>query len=83
MKRKQLIVSILGFVLWLGAGSVFADKIYLKNGKVYDGKIIGRSPRRYLFALDLDGSSVQLSFFTEDIEKVEWGKNTVQEQIPY
>ncbi|MFH0940535.1 MAG: hypothetical protein V1840_01610 [Candidatus Omnitrophota bacterium] len=62
----------------------YADKIYLKNGKNYDGRLVGKSERRYLFALDTGpGESVQISFFTEDVEKIELGKDTVESQIPY
>ena len=63
--------------------SAYADKIYLKSGKSYDGKLVGKSDRRYLFALDTGGGeSIQVSFFTEDVEKIELGKDTVEEQIP-
>ena len=60
-----------------------ADKIYLKNGKVYEGKVLGRSDRRYLFSLDADGESLSVSFFLEDIAKVELSKDSVAKQIPY
>ena len=60
-----------------------ADKIYLKNGKVYDGKLIGRSERRFLFSVDADGVIFQMSFFPEDVKKIELGKDTVESQIPY
>ncbi|QAT17714.1 hypothetical protein BU251_08270 [Candidatus Velamenicoccus archaeovorus] len=60
-----------------------ADKIILKNGKVYEGRILGKSDRRYLFALDTGGTTMQLSFFLDDVDKVELDKQTVDRQIPY
>ncbi len=59
------------------------DKITLKNGKVYEGRILGKSDRRYLFAIDAAGTTMQLSFFLEDVDKVELDKKTVDRQIPY
>jgi len=60
-----------------------ADKITLKNGKVYEGRILGKSDRRYLFALDTGGTTMQISFFLEDVDKVELDKQSVDRQIPY
>lgn len=88
MKRSILknfgpiIVVILLFMA--GCPLACADKIYLKDGKSYDGRLVGKSERRYLFALDTGGGeSIKVSFFTEDVEKIELGKDTVESQIPY
>ena len=72
------------FFIWVFSSCAFADKIYLKDGKSYEGKLVGKSERRYLFALDTGGGeSVKVSFFTEDVKKIELGKDTVESQIPY
>lgn len=73
---------VLAFLLAL-TDNVDADKIYLKDGKVYEGKVTGKSDRRYLFALNLDGDFVPLSFFVDQVDKVELSKDTVAAQIPY
>ena len=65
------------------ASTAYADKIWLKNGKVYEGKITGKSDRRYLFSLNIDGENFPISFFIDQIEKVELSKDTVATQIPY
>ncbi len=84
MKRKFRQGAWVLFLFLLGgAGVAFADKIYLKDGKMYEGKLIGRSDRRYLFAIDVDGTPIQMSFFPEDVEKIDMGKNTREEQVPY
>lgn len=62
---------------------VYADKIYLKDGKVYEGKVLGKSERRYLFGLDLAGEQMPISFFMEDVAKVEMSKDSAGKQIPY
>lgn len=61
----------------------FADKIYLKNGKVYDGKLLGKSEKRFLFAVDAGGESFSMSFFPEEVVKLELDKDSVEAQIPY
>ncbi|MEK7849794.1 MAG: hypothetical protein AAB213_03110 [Candidatus Omnitrophota bacterium] len=82
---KKFGLTIVAALLSVASCSLaYADKIYLKNGKSYDGRLVGKSERRYLFALDIgSGDSVQVSFFTEDVEKIELGKDTVESQIPY
>jgi hypothetical protein len=81
-KSFSWLILILSFSI-LSPSLCLADKIYLKNGKVYEGKVIGRSDRRYLFSLDVDGEPLPLSFFLEDVAKVELGKDSVAKQIPY
>jgi len=75
-------ILILFFIV-LFPSFCLADKIYLKDGKVYEGKILGRSDRRYLFSLDADGESLPVSFFLENVAKVELNKDSVDKQIPY
>ena len=84
MDKKSFSWFILVFsLIVLFPSFCLADKIYLKNGKVYEGKILGRSDRRYLFSMDAGGESLSVSFFLEDIAKVELGKDSVDKQIPY
>lgn len=71
-------------VLFLMASSLaFADKIYLKNSKNYEGKLIGRSDRRYLFSVNISGEIFEMSFFPEDVEKIELDKESMEKQTPY
>ena len=63
--------------------SAYADKIYLKDGKVYEGKLLGKSQKRFLFSVNVEGETFQMSFFPGDVKNLELGKNTVEEQIPY
>jgi hypothetical protein len=72
------IFYLLGF-----SGSAYADKVYLKDGKNYEGKLIGKSERRFLFSMNVGGETFQMSFFPEDVEKIELDKDTVEAQIPY
>ncbi|MFH1692045.1 MAG: hypothetical protein ABIC68_05720 [Candidatus Omnitrophota bacterium] len=60
-----------------------ADKIYLKNGKVYEGKLLGRSEKRFLFSVNAEGEKFPMSFFPEDISKLELDKESMDTQIPY
>lgn len=79
-----LFSTFLGISISLGLCSIAgADKIYLKDGKAYEGKLVGRSERRFLFAVDFAGEALPMSFFTEDVAKIELGKDTVESQIPY
>ncbi len=82
-KKICIIVTLLCVFLLLFSSVSFADKIYLKNGKVYDGKLLGRSEKRFLFSVDIEGVSFRMSFFPDEVEKLELGKETVEEQIPY
>lgn len=78
------LVSIICFLSSVfGAFPAHADKIYLKDGKSYEGKLIGKSDRRYLFSMDVGGEKFQMSFFPEDIERLELDEKTVETQIPY
>lgn len=81
-KIPKIIVAVFLF-LWFFPDPGHADKIYLKDGKSYEGKLIGRSERRYVFSVKADGETFSMSFFPEDIEKIELDKDTVEEQIPY
>ncbi|MFH0877086.1 MAG: hypothetical protein V1863_02545 [Candidatus Omnitrophota bacterium] len=77
-------LSIFLFLLFFAANPLaYADKIYLKNGKMFEGKLIGKSNIRYLFHIDTAGESLPMSFFMEYVDKIELGKDTVEEQIPY
>ena len=76
--------TTLWIVLFLMASSlVFADKIYLKSGKSYEGKLIGKSDRRYLFSVNASGETFEMSFFPEDVEKIELDKESMEKQTPY
>ena len=81
---KKFELTIVAVLLFSACCSLaYADKIYLKSGKSYEGRLVGKSDRRYLFGLDTGGEEyIQVSFFTEDVEKIELGKDTVEAQIP-
>jgi hypothetical protein len=80
-------VKIVLFILaacFCGAASMaYADKITMKDGKVYEGRITGKSDRRYVMALDAGGEEVSVSIFTDEVDKVEMGRESVKRQIPY
>jgi hypothetical protein len=83
-QKHRRITGILILILILGfCSSTYADKIYLKDGKVYEGKLLGKSQKRFLFSVEVEGETFQMSFFPGDVQKIELGKNTVEEQIPY
>lgn len=82
MKKACVVIAAAGCLLFASRGQA-ADKITLKNGKVYEGRILGKSDRRYLFAIDTGGTTMEISFFLEDVEKVELDKQSVDRQIPY
>src|SRR5512135_2808211 len=81
-RRKAQILITFALSLFL-ASSAWADRITLKDGKVYEGKILGKSDRRYLFSLSVDGDAFPISFFIDQVEKVEMSQDTVEKQIPY
>lgn len=82
MRKSLLIVTL--FILMTAGGSIcLADKIYLKNGKAYEGKLVGKSEKRFLFSVDLEGGKIPMSFFPEDVEKLELDKDSMESQIPY
>lgn len=70
-------------VVLLVASPCLADTLYLKNGKVYEGKVMGKSHRRYLFAVEMDGDQIPLSFFVEEVDRVDLGKASAEAQIPF
>jgi hypothetical protein len=86
--RKTGVFGFLGFLL-LASGTFFvldgraSDKIYLKNGTVYEGKLIGKSEKRFLFSVEADGEKFQMSFFPEEVEKIELDKDSMDKQVPY
>lgn len=82
IKRSALIVSFFISMI-IGAPICLADKIYLKNGKAYEGKLVGKSEKRFLFSVDLEGGKIPMSFFPEDVEKLELDKDSMESQIPY
>jgi len=67
----------------LSSLALAADKIYLKNGKIYEGKLIGKSEKRFLFSVNADGVTFQMSFFPDEVEKIELDKDSMEKQIPY
>lgn len=83
--------NVFGIAIFISAGVAaclffplaHADKIYLKDGKVYEGRLVGKSEKRFLFSIDASGTPLAMSFFPENVEKIEIGKDTVQSQIPY
>jgi len=84
MKRSLCCVILFACgTLFLGASRALADKIFLKNGKVYEGKVVGKSDQRYLFAIQTGGKSLRLSFFTDEVDRVDMEKDSVQRQIPF
>ena len=77
-------------LLFCGAGILFggsppaaADKIFLKNGKVYEGTVVGKSDRRYLFEVEAGEEKIRLSFFVEEVDRVDMEKPSAQRQIPF
>lgn len=78
--RLFLALAVFSGVL---TADVFADRIYLKDGKVYEGKLIGQNDQRYLFSVLLGEEYIRMSFFPEDIERLERDKETVQTTLPY
>jgi len=60
-----------------------ADKIFLKDGKVYEGTVVGKSDRRYLFAVKAGDEEIRLSFFVEEVDHVDMEKDSAQRQIPF
>ncbi len=82
-------VKILGpviqavFLLIFSASACWADTLYLKNGKVYEGKVTGKSYKRYVFVVDLAGEKIPLSFFIDEVEKVDLSKDSAEAQIPF
>jgi len=83
-RRTIFVFFVLCFLLSiLNSLTAYADKIYLKDGKNYEGKLVGKSDRRYLFNMEVGGEKFQMSFFPEDIEKIELDEKTVESQIPY
>lgn len=79
--RPSSCILLLFFLLH--PSTAHADKIYLKDGKVYEGRLVGKSEKRFLFSVDMSGTSLEMSFFPENVEKIELGKETVESQIPY
>ena len=60
-----------------------ADKIFLKNGKVYEGTVVGKSDLRYLFIVKMGDEEMRLSFFIEEVDRVDMVKVSAQRQIPF
>ena len=59
------------------------DRIHLKDGTVFDGKIVGKSTKRYLLGVDMGGKKIYMSFFMDEIQKVELDEETAKAQIPF
>ncbi len=83
MHKKMSTVIILVFLFNLYGLHAHADKIFLKDGKNYEGKLIGKSDRRYLFVMKIDNEEFKMSFFPEDVERIELDEDTVESQIPF
>lgn len=76
-------ITLCAFFLSVLSSPAFADKIYLKTGKAYEGKLVGRSERRYLFSVNADGVIFQMSFFPDEVEKIELDKESRDKEVPY
>jgi len=85
MRHFRIAVLLLcGAGILLGSGHpARADKIFLKNGKVYEGTVVGKSGRRYLFAIKAADEEMRLSFFIEEVDHVDMEKDSAQRQIPF
>ncbi len=70
-------------ILFGAAPPARADKIFLKNGKVYEGTVVGKSGWRYLFAVKVGDEEMRLSFFVEEVDHVDMEKDSAQRQIPF
>lgn len=81
-KEPFIIIFLLAWI-FTRVPICLADKIYLKNGKAYEGKLVGKSEKRFLFSVDLEGGKIPMSFFPEDVEKLELDKDSMESQIPY
>lgn len=83
MKNRAVFLSL--GIFFLAAGMVFADgdKIFLKNGTSYEGKLVGKSDKRYLFKVNSEGEIFEMSFFPEEVEKIELGKDSMDREVPY
>ncbi len=82
-RKKTVIISFFVILMIAGVPLCRADKIYLKNGKIYEGKLEGRSEKRFLFSVEVEGEQFPMSFFPEDVQKLELDKDSVESQIPY
>ncbi len=86
MKRRlrSAVLLICGAGILFGSGlEARADKIFLKNGKVYEGTVVGQSDRRTLFAVRAGDEEIRLSFFVEEVDHVDMEKDSAQRQIPF
>jgi len=84
MIKNRVVFLSLG-IFFLGTATIFADvdKIFLKNGTSYEGKLVGKSDKRFLFKVSSDGEIFEMSFFPEEVEKVELGKDSMDREVPY
>jgi hypothetical protein len=84
MKKNRVVFLSLG-IFFLTTASVFADvdKIFLKSGTSYEGKLVGKSDKRYLFKVNSEGEVFEMSFFPEEVEKLELGKDSMDREVPY
>jgi len=86
MKTRFRIAALLiccAGILYGPAPPAAADKIFLKDGKVYEGTVVGKSDRRYLFGVKVGEEEIRLSFFLEEVDHVDMEKDSAQRQIPY
>lgn len=81
--KSRLVILFFLFLFLFAARAESADKIFLKDGKVYEGRLKAQSDKRYLFSIGEGEEATDISFFVEDVDKVELDKQTVKRQIPF
>ncbi len=73
--RRNIIISIIFCFL---VSSVFADTIYLKNGKIIKGKIVEANTESITVETDTEWFKIN----REDIEKIKFDKKVVEKPTP-
>ena len=74
---SKILFVVIGFVFFLNSAS-WAETIYLKNGKKISGKIIERGDD----STKVDIKGVTVTYFKEEIDRIEEGSPQVQAPIP-
>ena len=75
IKKAALIsmqkITCLLFVLLISCTAVFAEAIYLKNGRVMTGRIVEKSPKYLVLKTGEGETAVKTTIFLEDINRIE------------
>ncbi|MDD3374396.1 MAG: DUF2059 domain-containing protein [Candidatus Omnitrophica bacterium] len=75
--KKFLILSVSMFILYYSASIVFAETVYLKNGRVVTGVIVEKTERQ----IKIEANGLLLTYYLDEIERIGDGASSSEQVV--